>query len=476
VTVARQYILYLGAKGIPGTINFLGLYLFTRLLTPQEYGNYILVVSVVSFFNAVIFQWIRLGLLRYYPAYLYRSRDFMSTVVTVYFVIYLAVIIIGIGLYFFWPNQELRLLFVFGAIILCAQSAYEANLELHRSQLEVKIYGFLSLTRAVLGFVISVLFIHWGYGAKGVLVGLLLGYLSAVVTGLSYKLSAYSALGVNRKILLHLFKYGGPLSATFLLEFIVSSSDRLLLGWLIDPATAGAYAAGYDLSVQTIGLLISVINLAAYPLAIRALETGGPERSRQQLLANGTLLFSVSIPLAVGMILLSSNINRVVLGPAFQKTGELLMPWIVISALIAGIKAFHFDLSFQLGQKTVGQIWVVASSALVNVGLNMWLIPKLGIMGAAYSTFAAYAVGLFLSWSIGRQIFRVPVPWVELVKIAVAAIVMALVIIPIIHMQGAWALTIQIFAGGAVYLVMAFVLNIGNCKSKLFCKNSYASK
>ena len=59
---------------------------------------------------------------------------------------------------------------------------------------------------------------------------------------------------------------------TVALSFVIDSSDRFLLGWLLIDAAVGQYAVAFDLTSFSIGLLLTIVNLAAYPLMIRALR------------------------------------------------------------------------------------------------------------------------------------------------------------------------------------------------------------
>src|SRR5947209_16418624 len=60
---------YLVARGVPGVVAFAATALYTHLLTPQDYGRYALVLGTAGLLNALLFQWLRLSLVRYLPAY-----------------------------------------------------------------------------------------------------------------------------------------------------------------------------------------------------------------------------------------------------------------------------------------------------------------------------------------------------------------------------------------------------------------------
>lgn len=459
--LARHFFSYLLARGVPGLINFIGIFLFTRLLSPRDYGYYVMVISGVCLVNVVLFQWLRLGLLRFFLFYKEKREVFLSTIFCVYKIIIVLLFFAGLILYFVNPYFVNSRYLILGVLILCIQSVFEAILELNRIKLESKKYGAIITIKATIGLGVGYLLIHIGFGAEGLLIGLLCGYFFPTILQFKDVWRSFKSNVVDSDVLSKVFRYGVPLSLTFLLEFVISSSDRLIIGWMLNPSSAGIYAAGYDLSAQSLGLLMSVVNLAAYPLAVRALEAQVPGGSERQLRTNGTLLFGIGIPVAAIMFVLAANISYVVLGVAFQREGALLMPWITLATLVAGIKAFHFDLSFQLGNKTIGQVWVVTLAATTNLILNILLIPLIGVMGAAYATLVAYIFGLVLSYILGKKIYKIPIPWVELFKILVAMIFMVLIIMPFAQHRGLSALVLQVVAGLLVYMSVICVLNVG---------------
>jgi O-antigen/teichoic acid export membrane protein len=73
---------YLLARGLPGILAFLAIPLFSRLLEPAEYGRYALAVAAVTLINALLFQWLRLSLVRYLPAYQFNEGRLKSTLLT----------------------------------------------------------------------------------------------------------------------------------------------------------------------------------------------------------------------------------------------------------------------------------------------------------------------------------------------------------------------------------------------------------
>lgn len=459
--------LYTLARGLPGLINFAALAIYTRLLAPEEYGRYALVIAAVGLANAVLFQWLNLGLLRYLARYQDRKPVFLSTLVAGYLAVVLLSAVLGLVLFGFWPEAEMGGLIGLGILCLWTQAIFEANLQIAASQLTPQRYGLLALTKALTSLTLGGSLAWAGLGAAGVLWGLIGGLILPLVLWARREWRYLSPRYVDKALMRQFLSYGLPLTATFALTFVVSSSDRLLLGWLEGSHSAGLYAVGYDLPSQSLGVLMMVVNLAAYPLAVHALEQQGQKAAQAQLRKNAIGLLSIALPATVALVLLAPNIAQVVLGAEFRKAAVALIFWIAIASLFAGIKAYYFDLAFQLGQRTIVQIWIALAAAAINLTLNLWLIPKLSMMGAAYGTVCAYLCGLVLSIVLGRRHFKLPIPGYQSLKILGATFGMGLVLWPLLPLEGAVGLGIQIFVGLVSYGLFILVFNVAGSRTLL---------
>jgi len=457
---------YLLASGLPGIVNFLAIALYSRLLSPDEYGRYALVIAGVGLFNVVFFQWLRLSLLRFLPAHLENPKHLLSTLQFAFIVLSLFTGGLGLLVSWLWPDPTWKALILLAVPMLWAQAWFELNLELVRSRLKPLRYGLMNGIKAVVALALGATFVLWGQGSYGPLFGLMLGMLLAAAICGRMEWEGLSPR-ITQSILSEMLSYGLPLTATFALAFVVSSSDRFLIAWLLGEGPAGVYSASYDLGQQTLTLLMVVVNLAAYPLVVRALEQKGVEAAKEQLLQSCTLLLAIAFPAAVGMAVLAPNISAVLLGASFREDAARLLPWVALAILLAGVRAYYFDLAFQLGRHTLVQVWVVGAAALLNIFLNLWWIPYYGLMGAAYATFAAYLLAFLLSAILGKQVFSMPVPYFNGLKIALASLLMGLPLWLSLKYLGLYALAAQVLVGGMVYFVLLCLLNVGGYRTGL---------
>ncbi|WP_036218260.1 lipopolysaccharide biosynthesis protein [Calidithermus chliarophilus] len=460
--------IYILARGIPGLINFMAIALYTRLLSPEEYGQYVLILGGVGLFNVVFFHWLRLSLLRFFPAAHEDSKPLLSTIFASFLSIVCLTGVLGLLVALFWPSSVWRSLILVAVLLLWAQAWFDLNLEFARIRFQLVRYGLMTGGSAISALAFGTAAVLWGLGAYGPILGLLVGLLSAGLwrAGTDWK---EVPIRISKPLMGALLRYGFPLTATFALTFVVSASDRFIIARFLGEGPAGIYAASYDLIQQSLAYFMMVVNLAAYPLAVQALERQGFEAAQEQLRRNGILLMGVSFPAAVGLIILGPNIISILLGSGFRDQATFLLPWITIAILLAGIRAYYFDLAFQLSRYTSGQIWVVGAAALLNLILNLWWIPIFGLLGAAYATLFAYLLALLLSSALGRRVFVLPIPYQDIGKIILASLITGLVLLPTLRYRGVEGLVIQVLVGSATYIVLTTLLNVGGYRSRLLC-------
>ena len=91
--------------------------------------------------------------------------------------------------------------------------------------------------------------------------------------------------------------------------------------------------------------------------------------------------------------------------------------------------------------------------------LNLILVPRFGLMGAAWATAASFGAGMIATWMIGRRVVALPIPWESLARCGVATGVMALAVASLPAIGGFGELVLDAGVGGLVYGAAALTLN-----------------
>jgi O-antigen/teichoic acid export membrane protein len=226
--------------------------------------------------------------------------------------------------------------------------------------------------------------------------------------------------------------------------------DTLLISFFLSESDLGWYGAAQTITLAFWMMPLAIRN-AIYPLMARYVHH---EPEKLMLLyhrANRYLLMG-SLPIAAGIALLARPVIILVFGESFSPAGPALqvMIWAVVFAFL-NVPNARLMLVYNR-QSHAGLM--TGASMLINLGLNLYLIPLYGIVGAAFartiSTGALFA-GLYLY--VQTQLLRdsiVPLIWRPL--LATAAMLATLWLLN--HTYFIWAGA----AGLVVYLATAFLL------------------
>jgi len=455
--------IYVLAKIVPGVMAFVALSIYTHLLTPQEYGIYTLIFSAALFLHSALFNWLPVGMMRFWPGGTYSDKAFISTLGVLYFRLFVPITIAGLLLFLFLGEGYYSQIAA-SFLLLAGFTVLMIGQQLQSAQMLPSRYALMTISYAISALSLGAAMAYFGYGPIGVILGTAMGMLipAAILSAKSWALfdrSLYTP-ELTRKLLI----YGTPLAASFFLDEVANLSDRYMLAWLVDEAEAGKYAVGYDLAGNTVMMIMNAINLAAYPMIVKLLDTKGKEAALEYFNTYVILLLSISIPAVVGLSLVGPGLVSLVIGDDYQPAVILVLPWVASAIFFMGLGAFYVHLPFQLGNKNGGIFKIGVYTALINLILNFWLIPKMGMLGAAVATLLSFMLSTALGVYYARGVFPLPFPAREVVKIVIAAVFMGLCLWVVKDYRGWLWLIGQMAIGLSSYGLATYLLNTGGIK------------
>ena len=200
---------------------------------------------------------------------------------------------------------------------------------------------------------------------------------------------------------------------------------------------------------------------------VMALERGGREALRQTAIEQGSTLILIGLPAAVGLSLVARPLAELMIGQDLRAAAARVTPWIAASSFLSGMIAYYFGFGFTLGKKTGLLLVTMAIPALCNVALNLVLIPRLGVTGAAVSTAASFGIGLIACILLSRRAIALPLPWEALIRCGIASAVMAGVVWFLPPIGGFLELMMDASVGGFVYAIVALTLNAAGVRDVL---------
>ena len=272
----------------------------------------------------------------------------------------------------------------------------------------IVIFGFIFLAYAANAKSFS-----WGYVA-----GDAVGTIAAIIVLRSYFKKLFSRFDIAR--VMPILKAAWPFALSGALGLLFTNTDILIISWMRTAADVGIYSAAIRI-IQTFYLIPGIIQFATLPLISRLAKKDN-ERFRSAFERTLGMIFLASIPLSLGGIILGTQIMSFVFGAPYAAGG-------LAFKILAATLLFDFPASIIINALFAyeHQKSLVVSSALggvVNVGLDLALIPFFGITGSAVATLIAQAVNNGYLWHAMKKVNTFAVA-AQLKKIAVASVVMA---------------------------------------------------
>ncbi|GLQ24241.1 hypothetical protein GCM10007853_21150 [Algimonas ampicilliniresistens] len=461
MTVLRHLGGYAPVKLTAALTSFGGIFVFTRLLSPSEYGRYALMFSVMALLHLLTLTWVEAAAFRFGGKIRTEEdrRNHFRTAMTLLGLSSLMALVLAAALtVIVWDQPQYRAFLPWIAVLMPANTLVKIAMEAHRAEQRVRRYAFSAIIKLLMGFFAGIL-LAWlsGLGAVAPIAGLVCG----AVVGLALEGRSVITKGrkgrTDRETLRCWMIFGIPASFAFGLDLILSSADRFLIAVYLDEASVGAYAAGYGVADKTVMLVMGWAALAMTPLLMRAYESGDNSELRRRLRDFAKVLLVVGLPVATGIALVSGPLSEAMIGEPLRDAARQIIPWIAFSGLLNGFAAIYFAESFQLTRRTSLRAGLMLFPIVVNIGLNILLIPTFGLMGAVWATALSYAIACLLLGSVARSILPMPVPIKDVMQTVLACTAM----LPILYVDlgmGAWVDLFFMSALGAMMYSLAQVL------------------
>lgn len=222
-------------------------------------------------------------------------------------------------------------------------------------------------------------------------------------------------------------RYGVPLMANEMAAILLITVDRLMLEGLTGSTDAvGVYNVGASLALQVSLMMHAAIGVSYTQVSIREFETEGAAavvRTKRRILH--VLVYAV-VALLVGLLAVGRDGFLFLSGPSKAESVPVFLV-LGFAFILGGL----FDLAtsgLQLYKRSLTMFGLTLMAALVNAVLNVFLIPRFGVMGAVYATLgsaAAFGIGHWIACP--RDLLALPPARAALIATGLGVALLALV-------------------------------------------------
>jgi O-antigen/teichoic acid export membrane protein len=406
-TAARQVvqnsIVRVGGYAIGAGLYFAINILLARYLGTEGFGRFSFIVAFVGVFQLTVDMGVRNILIRNIAvdkAHFAEKLGVARTVLWILSIITMGLIILLVNLIHLLDEvRQSTYLAGLASIVTFSALGYSAVLRAFE-EMEWDILGFVFHKVVLIGLTGAV--IRMDLGLKGVFGAVLIANsgLYLYYWGLVRILHGRAKCSLDVFAGWALLAESFPLAIAEVLSRLTWNVSKLLLAGLGSPAAVGLFSAAYRL-LEAIGGFSIHLTLPVFPVFSR-LACASSIRLFKAFEQSLKFLYVMGIPLAVLLFVLGDRIILLFFGEAYREAGAALKVLAPTAILLFPTSTYGYIFA-ALGRQRM-YMGCVASSLVINIILNLLLIPLVSYIGAAIGTLAGQIVLLLTGFMLLRRV------------------------------------------------------------------------
>ncbi|MDA3874520.1 MAG: oligosaccharide flippase family protein [Kiritimatiellae bacterium] len=422
----RNTVAYFLAGLAPNLINLVLLPLYTRQLGTEGFGQLALVVSFTAFLGAVLGLQLANSMARLY--FDYSEEDRRAYISTTFFAGLVVSLLILLPLHAAGPVLAERIfpsvdipyypLLAQGFLLIFLQN----QVNFGNAVLRVQQRGMMIFTATISHTLLTAglglwLVVYRGAGPSGLLWAMIYG------TALHVLIFAFAI----RTQLVFTFRWGMfKRAAAYSLPIIPHSfggmlfmySDKYVAALFVPVAAVGLYELADKIS------MVFKMAVMSFHHAISPVFMSESTRDREATVAMFAPLITrwaaLYALLLVGMSLPLREIIMWIFPESFHAS-HVFIPILVGGYLFQGLYSFALD-ALLFEKKTKWIPWITFTAGACNVGANFLLLPRFGILAAAWTTLGAFMLCFLLAFGLARRVYPLVYQWAALARIGAATL------------------------------------------------------
>ena len=439
-----------GAGNVLGKlVGFFMIPFYTHYFTPSDYGTLELLDLSLTLSTLVLMMWLNASVVRQYNDFKDIEDRHQAVSTVLLFAFSIGLIVAGCGIWLSRPlsalilnTPDLHFFVSLEALSFLVSSVNVVCLSYLRARQQSSLVVGTSLATLVISLVLNIYFVAFRHsGVVGVLYsGLISGTL--VTTVLAIQTIRNVRLSFSYSKLVGIVAFGAPLIVTSATAFIVNFSDRFFLRHFSTLSTVGVYALGYKF-----GFMLSLVVIQPFDMIwqARIYDIAKQEKSGAMFSKLFEYYCFVLVLAALGLSIGIKELLSVISSAEFRDAYKVV-PVVALAYIFQGTNRFFLAGTY-IAKKTMNLAPVGVACAAANIGLNLFLIPRYGMLGAAWATAFSFFLMSLMSFVVSQRVYRIPYVFTR----AVTAIGFAVCL----YLASGW-LTVSTFAGQVALKVVLF--------------------
>lgn len=381
-------------------VNFVVGKLIAVNISPSEYGIYSIQFVMFSLLNSIFFVSVINGYKTFYEEHMpnevfrFDNLIYLVTIVS-------TLLLLLVGNSFDSSINVIPIAII--AVNLLVQNLFNLRLADFNLKSDFNNHGYYTIITGCLNLVFAILILVFFQYKSYYAIWAIITCYTFLTLGIITKKYSFSRIDIfNFRNFLHkkYYNYFFPLVILALFTTINNYADRLIISKLLSKYELGIYSAAYGVGSK-ITMLMTIILLYITPLVYD--KAKNHLQDAKNVIINSILFhFILGIGCCVALFLLRNYVGYLFLARSYQE-GFILIPLIAFAFIIYNSIFAIETIFFALG-KTKYMLYHNILGALVNITLNLLLIPSYGLMGAAIASMVSYTLQLLTIFIFFRRL------------------------------------------------------------------------
>ena len=421
--VGRHSLIYGVGNLLNNIVAFIMLPIYTRFLTPSDYGTLELITLTTEIAGIVVAMGMNSAVYRFYFEYddLADRNEILSTAILSFSSISLGLVVLlstsaPILSQILFETEDFSYYFVVAFASLWVGTIAQIGFLYLRIIKKSGRFLIFSLIKLLIALSLNIYFVVWlRTGVIGILYASLVS--SAIIAFvLVGTLLMRIRFRFSRDKCWEMFRFGIPLIPSALGNLVVLTSDRFFIRYLVSIADTGIYSLACRFSVIPARFI-------TYPFmqiwSVRRMEIY-KQKGSEEVMGKVFTYFCLLI-ISVGLVIsvLSRDVIILMADPKFWDAWRMV-PILVLAQVIFSFFQ-HLNLGLLIVQKTKYFAYIDITNGIINLILNYFLIKKYGVMGAALATLCSYSLRVIMVYILTIPFYKIHFEITRIVKLFASA-------------------------------------------------------
>lgn len=415
VTHASHYLA--GRAGLM-MLGFLSFPVLTRILPVAQYGELSLLLKIGLLWTVLSKCGLQNAALRFFPEQSKLSPENKRACASTLIVssVLLALTCAGLGFALVRAHvinlgREITDLLPLLVSLVAVRAIQPVFSGLLRAEKRTWLFNICELSGKSLGIVCSVgalslIAIDLHYFLAGLV--LAEGAVVAAVAIWFHNAGLFSFTSFQPRFAMNALGFSVPLIAYELTSVVLDSGDRILIGRYLGFGQLGLYSAAYAIATYAEEALMTPVNMALFPAYMKIWVEQG-EMATARFLSQALDMFLLGCGMVALLVYVGADDLVSILASKQFAAAHSLLPVLVCGLLVYALHIF-FNAPLLIHKKSIVLTCVTTVCCVANLAMNVLLLPRIGIMGAALATLLSYILLVTGLAVVSRRYLRFRLP------------------------------------------------------------------